>query len=35
MLTVCSADGTLNPRSMKEMLSITVADQMESNFGII
>jgi len=32
MLTVCSANSTLNPRFMKEMLSITVADQIEMNF---
>jgi hypothetical protein len=32
MLTVCSANSTLNPHFMKKMLSITVADQIEVNF---
>jgi hypothetical protein len=30
--TVCSANSTLNPHSMKEMLSITVAGKIEMNF---
>jgi hypothetical protein len=32
MLTVCSANSTLNPRFVEEMLSIIVADQIEINF---
>jgi hypothetical protein len=35
MLTVCSANSTLNPHFVKEMLSITVADQIEINLQLI
>jgi hypothetical protein len=32
MLTVCSANSTLNPHFMKGILSITVTDQIEMTF---